>query len=429
MKNYLKNLLTKIFVSQAKQIIKKHNPMIIAVVGSVGKTSTKHTIATVLSQKYRVQFQNGNYNVPLTLDFVVTGQSLPPLYNPFGWIKAWLNGQKYIIGNYPYDVLLLEIGTDAPGDIIEFKEIITPDLAVVSAISEEHMEFFKDLEKVAEEELSIAQFSKELIVNIDDINKDFLKLYVPKAVNIIKYGFGHSAIYKINARRNSHHAFNAEIHMPMGKKVAAEIQVAAKHSLKPVAAAVAVADQLGLTTKQIEKGLNNVKPTNGRMRLYEGINNTILIDDTYNSSPLAAEAALNTLYEIQAPQKIAILGSMNELGSVSKVAHQEIGSMCNPNKLDLVITLGEESNKHTAHLAEQNGCKVIRTLDPVKAGKVAAQNLVPGAVVLVKGSQNGVFAEEAIKQLLANPSDINTLVRQNEFWMNKKAQQFGYGEE
>jgi hypothetical protein len=73
---------------------------------------------------------------------------------------------------------------------------------------------------------------------------------------------------------------------------------------------------------------------------------------------------------------------------------------------------------------KKQGCNVIRTHSPVKAGKVAAQNARPGALILVKGSQNGVFAEEAVKQLLANPSDINNLVRQSNFWMAKKAAQF-----
>lgn len=424
MKSLFKEWLTTIFVRQAKKIINVHKPLIVVVVGSVGKTGTKMAIASVLQQKYRVRYQEGNYNVPLTLSFVLTGQSLPTLTNPFGWLRAWLQGQKFIFGNFPYDVVLLELGTDAPGDIIAFKKIIKADIAVVSAISEEHMEFFDSVEKVAEEELSVAQFSSKVIVNIDDCKKEYLKLFVSSENEVVRYGYEGSAQYKITSHRNSHHSFNVTVLLPGSREVTSDVSVASKHGLKPLAAAVAVGDAFGLNVKQLQKGISTVMPTPGRMRLFDGMNKTIIIDDTYNSSPLAAEAALQALYDMKAPQRIVILGSMNELGAVSQVAHQKIGALCTPNKLDLVITLGDNANKYTASAAEAQGCNVIRTSSPVKAGKVALQNSKEGATVLVKGSQNGVFAEEAVKQLLANPSDINNLVRQTDFWMNKKVAQF-----
>ena len=425
MKSYIKNQLTKLFVRQAKKILKTHNPLIVVVVGSVGKTSTKFAIASVLQQKYRVRYQEGNYNVPLTLSFVLTGQQLPNLTNPFGWLRAWLKGQKYIYGSFPYEVVLLEIGTDAPGDVIVFKDILTADVAVVSAVSEEHMEYFGNLEAVAEEELSVAQFAEKLIINGDDTNKEFIQLFVPDGKEVATYGYDKKSSYSIASQRNTHYSFNVGITFPDKTKLETEADIAAKHGIKPIAAAVAVGDALGLTHHQIEKGIRSIKPAPGRMRVFDGIQNTTIIDDTYNASPLAVEAALAALYDMKAPQKIAILGSMNELGAVSQTAHEKIGELCDPNKLDLVITLGEQANTYIAAKAEEQGCKVIRTLSPMKAGKVAAQNIAEGSVILVKGSQNRVFAEEAVKQLLANPSDINNLVRQSDFWMAKKAEQFG----
>ena len=424
MKQFIKNTLTRIFVAQAKKILKAHNPLVVVVVGSVGKTGTKLAIAKVLQQKYRVRYQEGNYNVPLTLSFVLTGQQLPTLTNPFGWFMAWVHGQKYIYGNFPYDVVLLELGTDAPGDIIAFKDIVKADIAVVSAISEEHMEYFHNLEAVAEEELSVAHFAQKLIINKDDCNTDFIDLFVPNNIPVINYGFTKRAHYAIQAKRNTHHSFDMMVTTPSKSAIHSHVSVAAEYGLKAVAAAIAVADVLQLTHKQIEKGVAAITPNAGRMRIFEGLNNTIIIDDSYNSSPLAAEAALHSLYGMQAPERIAILGSMNELGVVSQTAHEKIGSMCVPDKLSLVITIGDQANSFIAKQAEKQGCNVIRTHSPVKAGKVAAQNARPGALILVKGSQNGVFAEEAVKQLLANPSDINNLVRQSNFWMAKKAAQF-----
>ena len=291
-------------------------------------------------------------------------------------------------------------------------------------MSGDNTAFFDSVEKVAEEELSVAQFSSKVIVNIDDCKKEYLKLFVSSDTEVVRYGYDASSQYKISSHRNSHHSFNVAVSLPGSRELMADVSVASKHGLKPLAAAVAVGDALGLSVKQLQKGITTVMPTPGRMRLFDGMNRTVIIDDTYNSSPLAAEAALQALYDMKAPQRVVVLGSMNELGAVSKVAHEKIGSLCNPKKLDLVITLGEQANKYIASIAEEQGCNVIRTVSPVKAGKVALQNAKEGAIVLVKGSQNGVFAEEAVKQLLANPSDINNLVRQSDFWMNKKAAQF-----
>lgn len=425
MKNIIKNLLTAIFIRQAKLILKKHSPIVVAVVGSVGKTSTKLAVANVLKQTYRVQYQNGNYNVMLTLPLVISGQTMPSLYNPFGWLKVWLAGQRYVHTSYPYDVIVLELGTDAPGDIIQFKDVISPDIAVVSGISEEHMEYFKTIDAVAREEFAIAQFSKKLVINADDVDKEVIKLYVPDGVEVLTYGFNKSANYKIQASRNSHHSFKTTIHSSNKVHIDSDVMVVARHGLKPVGAAVAVADLLNVPQKRIQKGVNNIEPAAGRMRILDGKEKSYIIDDSYNASPLAVEAAVDTLFEMHAPSRIAILGSMNELGSVSKTSHQHIGKKCTPEKLDLLITIGEQANNYIASEAEANGCHVIRTSSPYKAGKVALQNItIPGTVILVKGSQNGVFSEEAVKWLLANPADQSQLVRQNDFWMAKKRSQF-----
>lgn len=424
MKRQLRTWLASVFYKQAKRIIHKHKPIVVAVAGSVGKTSTKLAIVQVLKQKYRVQYQDGNYNANITVPLIVTGQTMPSLVNVFGWLTVWLAGQKYIHGAYPYDVVVLELGTDKPGEIIDFRRMVRPDIAVVTSISEEHMEFFENLEAVAEEELAIAQYAKQLVINADDVAAVYTKMFVPKNVPVSKFGFSKGCHYKIAAHRNSHHSFTATVTTPTDKTITTEAMVAAKHSLKSVAAAVAVADMLDLTPAQIRRGVSQITPPAGRMRLLEGKSKSLIIDDTYNSSPLAAAAALSTLYEMKASQKIAILGSMNELGSVSKEAHQSIGALCVPDKLDLLITIGNEANTHLAKAAEQNGCNVIHTTSPYKAGKVALLNLKEGGIVLAKGSQNGVFAEEAVKQLLRNPADEDYLVRQSADWLAKKAAQF-----
>ncbi|MBP6917142.1 UDP-N-acetylmuramoyl-tripeptide--D-alanyl-D-alanine ligase [Candidatus Saccharibacteria bacterium] len=423
MVSYFKKILTEIFGRQTRKILAKHDPTIIAVAGSVGKTTTKMAIATVLSQSFRVRFQQGNYNTPISIPFVFTGREMPSLYNPFSWFWAWHKGQKTLRRKYPYDIVVVELGTDSPGDIANFKQLLHPKITVVTAVAEEHMEFFKDLEAVAKEELGVADYSEQLVINADDIQEEYLEKYVSKDVPMHSYGFKH-AEYKITTSA-SEEGYEVAIELGGGQKVTTKTTSIAEHNLKAIAAAVAVGDLMGMEPDSIKKGINKIKAMPGRMQVLKGVRNSVIVDDTYNSSPIAVEAALKTIYGIKAPQRIAILGSMNELGEYSKEAHTRVGNYCDSSKLDLIVTIGTQANEFLAPVVEARGCKVVKTLSPYEAGKRVRDSIKPGAIILAKGSQNGVFAEEALKLLLANPGDVDKLVRQNKFWLKKKSQQFG----
>ena len=137
--------------------------------------------------------------------------------------------------------------------------------------------------------------------------------------------------------------------------------------------------------------------------------------------PLAAIAALEVLYDTPAQHRIAILGSMNELGDFSKQAHQQVANFCQPSKLDLVITIGQESMDYLAPLVHAKGIKTRSFMNPSRAGQYLLDQIQADTVILAKGSQNGVYAEEAIKQLLRDPLDSQKLVRQSKYWMSQKA--------
>lgn len=423
MKDFFKQLLTQIFTSQMRKIVDKHQPKIVCVVGSVGKSTTKIAIATVLKQKYRVQVQDGNYNTPISLPFVFTNQSMPNVYNPFGWVRAWWHGQKVLGNKYPFDVVVIELGTDCPGDIIAFGEFFNVDISVVTAISPEHMQNFANLEAVAQEELTIAEFSKMVVINNDDVEKSFVNKFVSEKSKIVSFG-QNSGDYRYSLTQNSNSTLSVTLELKNKKAINVNTNIVAKHLAKSAAAAAVVADLMGLSQKAIKEGLIKIKPMSGRMQILRGIQNSCVIDDSYNSSPLAVKAALQTLYELKAPQKIAVLGAMNELGNFSKHAHEEIGKTCDPKELDLVITIGQHANHYLTEAARNKGCRVISCKNPYEAGLILAEQIRPRALVLVKGSQNGVFAEEAIKPILKNKNDIKLLVRQNRFWLRKKRHQF-----
>jgi len=201
--------------------------------------------------------------------------------------------------------------------------------------------------------------------------------------------------------------------------IPATIKVVGEHSLRPAMGAVAVAVKLGLNPQEIATGLGLLKPVPGRMNILHGIENTIIIDDTYNSSPLAASSALQALYSLQVPQRIAILGSMNELGVLSATEHEKLGLMCDPNMLSWVITVGDEAEKYLAPAARKRGCQVKSFKSAVDAGGFARSVLEEGAAILAKGSQGNIYTEEAVKVLCVMSEDVE-LVRQSPEWIKTK---------
>ena len=206
--------------------------------------------------------------------------------------------------------------------------------------------------------------------------------------------------------------------------MALNLKLAGEQSLKAAVAAGLVAAKLGMTSQQIKDGMEKIHAVPGRMNILRGLEGSTLIDDTYNASPLAVEAALRALYQIQSPQRIAILGSMNELGDTSPQAHEQIGKLCDAGELAWVITIGDEAEKYLAPAARSKGCQVKSFTSPYDAGAFAHKVLEENAVVLAKGSQNGVFAEEALKILLHSTADEKELVRQTPAWLKIKQEQF-----
>ena len=174
----------------------------------------------------------------------------------------------------------------------------------------------------------------------------------------------------------------------------------------------------------VAKGVAAIRPVAGRMNILRGVKHTTIVDDTYNSSPAAAIAALQTLYSIQAPQRIAILGSMNELGATSADSHRQIGELCDPSLLAWVVTIGQEAETHLAPAARAKGCQVKSFLSALDAGAFTHSVLEEGAVVLAKGSQGNVYAEEAIKVFLHETHEDRELVRQSPEWLETKRQFF-----
>jgi UDP-N-acetylmuramoyl-tripeptide--D-alanyl-D-alanine ligase len=206
----------------------------------------------------------------------------------------------------------------------------------------------------------------------------------------------------------------------LSEPVPVNIHELGDHMLRPAMAAAATAIKLGMSKEEVVKGLAKVQAVPGRMNVLRGVENTTIIDDSYNSSPLALEYSLRTLYQINAPQKIAVLGDMNELGETSAAEHEKAGSLCDLNELAWVVTVGGEAEKYLAPAAKIKGCQVRSFPDAISAGTFVKSVLTNGAVILFKGSQGGIYLEEAIKIILHSTSDEAYLVRQSPEWIKRK---------
>lgn len=342
------------------------------------------------------------------------------VHSIFAWLKVFRAARKRIKQPADVDVIVQELGTDRIGEIAHFGTYLRPTIGVVTGVTPEHMEFFETIENVAAEELALANFSQLALINRDDIEGRFAELLTNKSIDT--YGTTSAAEYRFEVSDFTlENGYDGSIIAPeFTVAVKARVKVIGEHSLRPVAAAFSTAIKLGLSAEEIVAGLANIRAVPGRMNLLRGVESSTLIDDTYNSSPAAAAAALQTLYNVQAPQRIALLGDMNELGAVSEAEHKKLGELCDPTLLAWVITVGPESEKFLAPAARARGCQVKSFKTAIEAGAFAHSVIEDGAVLLAKGSQGGIFLEEALKLLLHETHEDHELVRQSEAWMEQK---------
>jgi UDP-N-acetylmuramoyl-tripeptide--D-alanyl-D-alanine ligase len=420
-KTYIQKKLERYVV----KYFKKHPEVkLVVVAGSVGKTSTKRAIATVLSQRYRVALHEGNHNTPMSVPVAILGISYPGDVHSIGaWLSVFRAARERIKEPTGVDVIIAEIGADHPGDIAAFGKYLKPYIGVVTAVTPEHMEFFNTIEAVAEEELTTGNFSQIAVINRDDIDGRFANFLTNP--NVDTYGTSGAAEYRFEVEDFTvENGYKGSVIMPeLDQPLPATLKVVGEHSIRPAMGAVAVAAKMGLMPDEIAKGLTLIRPVAGRMNILRGANDSIIIDDTYNSSPLAASSALQALYGLQTPQRIAILGSMNELGVTSATEHEKLGLLCDPQMLSWVVTIGDEAEKYLAPAARRRGCQVKSFKSAIDAGGFVHSIMEQGSVVLAKGSQGGIYAEEAVK-ILCVMSEDEKLVRQSPEWMQTKEEFF-----
>lgn len=414
-----KKLVRNRLENYVRKYLRKHPDIIlVAVVGSVGKTSTKRALGTILNMRYRVRMHSGNHNSEISAPLAILGVRYPERVHSIGaWISVFRAARRRIREPSDVNIIIQELGTERPGEIEQFARYLRPNIALVTAVTPEHMEFFGTLDAVAREELSVTRYSDFVLINRDDVHESFANYLETSDMSTYgTSGVAENRFEIIDFKPGIGYTGNV-VSPLIAEPRQMQVGVVGEHSVRPIIGAIAAALKIGMTPDDIAEALRQIQPVPGRMNPLRGIDGTVIIDDTYNSSPAAAEAALRTLYGFtDVPQRIAVLGDMNELGSVSAAAHEQLGQMCDGNLLSWVVTIGPEAERYLAPAARQRGCQVKSFRNPIDAGAFVRSVTEPGAYILVKGSQTGVYAEECVKILCEMTEDVE-LVRQTSEWM------------
>ncbi|MBP6931286.1 MAG: UDP-N-acetylmuramoyl-tripeptide--D-alanyl-D-alanine ligase [Candidatus Pacebacteria bacterium] len=430
LKPTFKKIIVNILFWQSKKILKKYNPKIVAITGSVGKTSTKDAIFLVLSHFKSVRKSDKSFNSEIGLPLTIIG--VPNAWsNPIAWIENILKGFALIIFKYDYpEWLVLEVGAGKPGDITSVASWLAPDIVVLTHFPEKpvHVEFFGTTERIIEEKSSLAFGLKKdglLILNHDD--EKVYALHKKVKNRVVSYGSNVLATY---SESNEVLASNKSHVIPYGVTFKLRYNgnvfpvnmphVIGMHYVEAALAAIACGQEAGCDILQSISQLVEYRTPPGRMSLIEGMNQSFIIDDTYNSSPMAVFAALRFLADTKGNRTILVLGDMLELGKLAEESHREVGYEA-AKIADMIVTVGPRS-KFIAEGALEKGfpIKEIYSFESsVTCGKFLAGVIENGDVVLIKGSQS-VRLERAVEAIMADPSTANKILcRQEREWKNR----------
>lgn len=428
MKSLLKKVITKIISWEAALLLRRHQPIVVGVTGSVGKTSTKEVIAAVLSKKYDVRKSAKSFNSELGVPLTILGED-----NAWGSVSGWSAiiwrglWKALFSKKYP-QALVLEMGVDQPGDMARLVSWIRLDVAVITHIGTTpvHVEAFSSVQAVAEEKtkiLSAVHADGAVVLIHDDPTVIAYKEGIKQRV--FTFGFDDGATVKGGYYNITYDTYGA----PLG--IAAKILIGSnafpfsqngiigRQFVYPVLAATAVGMAFDMNMVDILSALETLKPVSGRMRLLRGQNESLIIDDTYNASPVASHEALAAIGDLRVRgKKLAILADMKELGDLSRNAHRTVGKEC-AAVLDTLVTVGSEA-REIALGAQEAGMMNVRQFDAGtdEALAWATKEVGEGDVVLIKGSQS-MRLEHVVKGLLADQRDVKHLVRQDAEWSKR----------
>ncbi|MDG5472835.1 UDP-N-acetylmuramoyl-tripeptide--D-alanyl-D-alanine ligase [Jeotgalibacillus sp. ET6] len=350
---------------------------VVAITGSNGKTTTKDMIAGILSNSFKVQKTEGNFN------------------NQLGLPLTLLDVEE------DTEVSVLEMGMSGFRQIAFLTELAQPEIAVITNIGESHLQDLGSREGIAKAKFEISEGLSEEGILFYYGDEPLLTDLVAssKGFRTSSYGYGENNDFSPKKIEMSEEGSRVYLNDGTGEWI--DVPVLGKHNVLNALAAIKVALHLGMDTQSITQGFSQMKLTAMRMEKVEGSKGEIIINDAYNASPTSMRAAIAFAEEVQGQgRKILLLGDMLELGTEEEVFHREIGRELNPDKIDFVLTFGDRGQWIGEEALKQFPKGRVRTFGQNKKELISIlQELTAkGDLLLVKGSR-GMQLEEVVEAL------------------------------
>lgn len=423
-------LLKKMLIPLAVAVLKKYHPLVIAVTGTVGKTSTKKAIAAALRGSRTVRASEKNNNTEIGCAITIIGMSSPGR-SLLGWVAVLVHGVRLLVthdATYP-SAIVLEFGAQNTGDIARLAALFPPTVGVLTTIGATHAAGLGGIEGVIREKSALLAALPQdgiAVLNADD---DLVLAQATKThAKVVRYGFSEKATVRgLEAhpmiRRDEKRGLFVEgmtFKIEVGGSVVPAVVpgVLGMPTVSSALAGVTVATVLGANPLSAIEGLQKFVAEKGHLRVIDGIKYATLIDDTYNASTKSMIEALRALRSIpldEGEERIAILGDMREMGALSEQEHATVGKAVVECGVDRLVTVGEMSRDidraaRAAGMAEE--C-MTHFPETEAAGKFVQSIMERGDIILIKGSR-GMHMEAVVKELMAEPLRAEELLEWGE---------------
>ena len=341
---------------------------VIAITGSVGKTSTKDIVANVVSQKYKTLKTQGNHNNNIGLPFTVLELE-------------------------DEEAMVIEMGMNHFGEISVLTSIAKPTICVITNIGTSHIGNLGSRENILKAKLEILEGCKNPKVVINNDNDLLHKWYVENKENydIKTYGINEKSLFNAENIELQEQSSSFDCNIDEETKNIT-INVGGEHFILNALCAITVGKEMGISSDKIVKGIESFELTQKRMDIYDLKNNIKVINDAYNASFESIKASLKVLAEYKEHRKIAVLGDMFELGDFAKELHENVGKEVAKNKIDILIASGENS-KYIVEKAKE-GLKsenIYYFEDKEKIEELLLKIVKPNDVILFKASNGMQF--------------------------------------
>lgn len=368
------------FYKSAQAKIKKFKEedglKVLGITGSFGKTSVKFISDTILSEGLRVKNTPSSFNTPMGLSKIINSE---------------LESDR--------EVFIAELGAKVPGEIHEVAELVQPDIGIITAIGPTHMHLFKTIENIQKTKYELIEDLPEDGIAIFNYDNDYVKPLADKTKKkTYRYGtkdFDKLDVYaddiKVNERGSEF-----VLHIKGTGEIKCSTRLLGVHNISNLLASATAAHVLGLSLEEIQRGISKVEPVEHRLSLIPSSNETIVIDDAFNSNPVGFRAALDVLREFKDHRKIIITPGMVELGDMEEEENRKIGQVM-ADVLDFAILVGKKRTLPIYEgLKDKNFDeeKIYRVSSLDEATQVLAKISMAGDVVLFENDLPDNYNEE-----------------------------------